>query len=79
MMTVVVLRMMIMMMLQPVPYHVHLYAGDSSDCGGGGEWAGGGVVGWMGVRSVCMIMYAYETRVCVCVCVESCPGLCVYV
>lgn len=30
-MTVVVLRMM--MMLQSVPYHVHLYAGESSDSG----------------------------------------------
>lgn len=49
MMTVVVLRMMMtmMMMLQPVPYHVHLYAGESSDCvcvwgaGGGGRDGGG--------------------------------------
>lgn len=33
MMTVVVLTMM-MMMLQSYPYHVHLYAGESSDSGG---------------------------------------------
>lgn len=33
-MTVVVLR--VMMMLQSVPYHVHLYAGESSDSGGEG-------------------------------------------
>lgn len=52
MMKVVVLRMMMrmmmmrmmmmrmMMMLQSVPYHVHLYAGESSDSGGGCEGRG---------------------------------------
>lgn len=33
-MTVVVLKMRMRMMLQSVPYHVHLYAGESSDSGG---------------------------------------------
>lgn len=44
MMTVVVLRMRMMMMLQSVPYHVHLYAGESSDSEGGS--------GGLGVRGV---------------------------
>lgn len=39
MMTVVALRMV--MMLQSVPYHVHLCAGESSDSGGGERRLGG--------------------------------------
>ena len=40
----VVMEMKVMMMLlQPVPYHVHLYAGESSDCEGG--WRAGGGLG----------------------------------
>lgn len=53
MMTVVVLRRM--MMLQ-YPYHVHLYAGESSDCGGG---VGGVEEGWVGQGGgkVCLCDY----------------------
>lgn len=72
MMTVVVLRMMVtMMMLQPVPYHVHLYAGESSDSGG----VRGMVRGWVGEGEgeggeACLYNY-----VCMCVRVRQRPGL----
>lgn len=47
MMTVAVLRMIVtMMMLQPVPYHVHRYAGESSDCGCERDVGGFGWVRW---------------------------------
>lgn len=81
MMTVVVLRMMMvmMMMLQPVPYHVHLYAGDSSDSEGwGGGWGGGGVRGFGGgVCEVCL--YTYVCMKGVCVCARAIMSRCVYV
>ena len=47
MMMIMMMMMMMMMMLQSVPYHVHLYAGESSDSGGGCE-GGGGEEGWVG-------------------------------